>query len=107
MKISEFEDKLATVPEVAVKLILNECKRRGMDDLDVPSEGASDASPDSDKPAFRQGAAEAEGLDSGAPATAPDWLNEETNKGMPVAAKVLMLIIALGAILGLAWKFTR
>ena len=144
MKISEFEDKLSTVPdaklrqmlsasrasgpEVAVKLILNECKRRGMDDLDAPAEdafsraagsetmaypqeaagyGGSDAPSDSQKQGTGEVAAEAEGLDSGAPATAPEWLNEETHSGMPVAVKVLMVVLALGAILGLAWKFTR
>ena len=128
MKISEFEDKLSSVPdaklrqmlsasresgpEVAVKLILNECKRRGMDDLDAPAEGAlnyagADAPSDSQKQGTREDAAEADGLDSGAPATAPEWLNEETHSGMPVAVKVLMVILALGAILGLAWKFTR
>lgn len=150
MKISEFEDKLSTVPdaklrqmlsasrangpEVAVKLILNECRRRGMDDLDAPAasaapaEGAflrasgsetmaypqeaagyagADAPPDSPKPDSREGAAEGEALDPGAPATAPEWLNEETQSGMPMALKAFIVLIALGAILGLAWKFTR
>lgn len=144
MKISEFEDKLSTVPdaklrqmlsasrasgpEVAVKLILNECKRRGMDDLDAPAESAfnrasgsetmaypqeaagyagADAPPDSHKPGSLEGPAEGDGLDSGAPATAPEWLNEETHSGMPVAVKVFLVVIALGAIVGLAWKFTR
>ena len=144
MKISEFEDKLSTVPdgklrqmlsasrasgpEVAVKLILNECRRRGMDALDAPAAGVfvrapgsetmaypqeaagyagADAPPDLHKQGSREGAAEDEGLDSGAPATAPEWLNEETHSGMPVAVKVLLVIIALGVILGLAWKFTR
>ena len=144
MKISEFEDKLSTVPdaklrqmlsasrasgpEVAVKLILNECKRRGMDGLDASAEGAFDRAPgsetaaypqeaagyagadapaDSRQPVSREGADEGEELDPGAPATAPKWLNEETRSGMPVAVKVLLVIIALGAILGLAWKFTR
>lgn len=146
MKISEFEDKLSTVPdarlrqmlsasrasgpEVAVKLILNECKRRGMDGLDSPAEGAfdrapgsetmayaqesagyagADAPPDSHNQVFHEGASAAEGvdLDSGAPATAPDWLNEETRSGMPVAVKALLVILALGAILVLAWKFSH
>jgi hypothetical protein len=146
MKISEFEDKLSTVPdaklrqmlsasrasgpEVAVKLILNECKRRGMDGLDAPAEGAfdrapgsettaypqeaagyagADAPPDSHKHGSREGALAAEGedLDSGAPATAPDWLNEETRSGMPVAVKALLVVVVLAAILGLAWKFTH
>lgn len=144
MKISEFEDKLSTVPdaklrqmlsasrasgpEVAVKLILNECKRRGMDGLDAPAEGAFDRAPgsettaypqesagyagadapaDSRKPVSREGAAEGDDLDAGAPATAPEWLNEETRSGMPVAVKALLVIVVLGALLGLAWKFSH
>jgi hypothetical protein len=144
MKISEFEDRLSTVPdaklrqmlsasrasgpEVAVKLILNECRRRGLDGLGAPAEGAFERAPGSETMAYPQEAAgyagadapadshktgsprdeaEVDGLDSGAPATAPEWLNEETRSGMPVAVKALLVIIALGAVLGLAWKFSH
>ncbi|MDB5105453.1 MAG: hypothetical protein JWP91_3142 [Fibrobacteres bacterium] len=147
MKLDEFEKRLSTVsdaklmqmlsssratgPEVAVKLILNEGKRRGMDGLDAPAEGAFDRAPGSettaypqemagyagaDAPAAAEGQAasgaegapgEGEAPASDAPATAPDWLNEETKGGMPMAVKILLLLIVVGAILGLAWKFTR
>jgi hypothetical protein len=149
MKISEFEAKLATVsdaklmqmlsasraggPDVAVKLILNEGRRRGMNDLEAPGENAfafafdpahgsataaypqemagyagADAPPPA--PESPSGPAMASGdfaLDPGAPATAPEWLSEETKPGLPVAVKLLMVIVVLGAILGIAWKFSR
>jgi hypothetical protein len=145
MKISEFEDKLSTVPdaklrqmlsasrasgpEVAVKLILNECKRRGMDGLDAPAEGAFDRAPGSETTAYPQEAAgyagadappdslkeagregdslDGEGVDTGAPATAPDWLNEESKSGLPGAVKVLLVLVIIGGIAGAAWMFTR
>ncbi|MEO6098478.1 MAG: hypothetical protein ABIW76_23525 [Fibrobacteria bacterium] len=144
MKISEFEAKLATVsdaklmqmlsasraggPDVAVQLIVNEGKRRGMTDLETSPETGFDRAPgsgtaayshamagyaDADAPAAPQASAEpfaAPGdiaLDPGAPATAPEWLSEETKPGMPVAVKVLMVIVVLGAVLGVAWKFSH
>jgi hypothetical protein len=147
MKISEFEEKLATVsdaklmqmlsasraggPDVAVKLILNEGKRRGMNDLEAsgenafafdhahgsataayPQEMAGYAGADAPPPAPEALGGPAMGsgdfaLDPGAPATAPEWLSEETKPGLPVAVKVLMVLVVLGAILGIAWKFSR
>ena len=146
MKLNEFEERLATVsdakllqmlsasrvtgPEVAVKLILNEGKRRGIEGLDAPAESAFDRAPGSETSAYRQEMAGYAGADapaksqgegvsaqdavsaegdsaSDAPATAPDWLNEETKSGLPMAVKILLLLIAVGAILGLAWKFTH
>lgn len=154
MKISEFEDKLSTVPdaklrqmlsasrasgpEVAVKLILNECKRRGMDGLDAPAEGAFDRAPGSETAAYPHEAAgyagadappdsppgftpglhkdaghegvppvDGDGVDTGAPATAPDWLNEETKSGLPVVVKALLVVVVLAVVLGLAWKFSH
>ncbi|MEO7424064.1 MAG: hypothetical protein ABI036_02690 [Fibrobacteria bacterium] len=41
------------------------------------------------------------------PATAPDWLNEETRSGMSPMVKLLLVLIALGVVLGLVWKFSR
>jgi hypothetical protein len=141
MKLNEFEEKLGTVsdaklrqmltasratgPDVAVKLILAECNRRGMDGLD--GEAAPGAYSDeprvrgSETVAYPQeqagyaGAdappAAAEAADGGdasdAPAIAPDWLNEETKSGLPIVAKVLIVFVVLGAVLGLAWKFTH
>jgi hypothetical protein len=145
MKISEFEEKLATVsdaklmqmlsasrasgPDVAIQLILNEGKRRGMDGLEAPGENAFDRAPGSETTAYPHEMAGYAGADappaldangepavasggdvvpdSGAPASAPEWLSEETKSGMPVVVKVLMLVVVLGAILGLAWKFTH
>ncbi|HKP95366.1 MAG TPA: hypothetical protein VJ385_06380 [Fibrobacteria bacterium] len=141
MKLNEFEEKLATVsdaklrqmlassrangPEVAVKLILAEGRRRGMDGLEPASPaaaGLSDAprAPGAETAAYPQehagyaGAdappvppAEAAGDASEAPATAPNWLNEETKSGMPVIAKVLILLVGLGAILAVAWKYAH
>jgi hypothetical protein len=154
MKINEFEEKLGTVsdtklrqmlsasrangPDVAVQLILNEGKRRGLDGLDAPSENALERAPGSETSAYPQesagyagadappepvaeaagtkaapGDAAAEGDpavfgdDAAAPATSPDWLNEETRSGLPVPVKVLLLVAIVGAILGLAWKFTH
>jgi hypothetical protein len=143
MKLNEFEERLATVsdaklrqmltasratgPDVAVKLILAECKRRGMDGSDentafsdeprvhgsettaYPQEHAGYAGADAPPMRGTPGAAgpEQDAAASEAPATAPDWLNEERNSGMPIVAKVLILLVILGAILGLAWKFSH
>ncbi|MDB5050154.1 MAG: hypothetical protein JWO30_3225 [Fibrobacteres bacterium] len=140
MKLNEFEEKLGTVsdaklrqmltagrttgPDVAVKLILAECNRRGMDGLDgeavpgaysdeprvlgsetvaYPQEQAGYAG--ADAPPAAPDSAEAEAAE--APATAPDWLNEETKSGLPVVAKILIVLVVLGAVLGLAWKFSH
>jgi hypothetical protein len=43
----------------------------------------------------------------GPPATAPDWLNEESRTGMPPMVKFLLVLIVLGGVLGLVWKFSR
>lgn len=159
MKLNEFEEKLATVPdaklrqmltaarasgpEVAVNLLLSECNRRGMEDLDAEASGplsgesrpgaetlayaqenagyaGSDAPPsppsDSETGSAGEGSAgeapNGEGIageapDGEAPAVAPDWLNEETKSGLPMAVKILLVLIVLGAILVLALKFSR
>jgi hypothetical protein len=145
MKVSEFEAKLGTVsddklrqmlsasratgPDVAVKLILAEGKRRGMGDLETsdlmaemraagsataafPQEqagyGGTDAPPD---PAAPISAREPAVGESAAPEAAspapPDWLNEETKPGLPAAVKALILAAAVGGILALAWKFSH
>jgi hypothetical protein len=41
------------------------------------------------------------------PATAPDWLNEETRSGMSPMVKFLLVLMAFGVVLGLVWKFSR
>ena len=162
MKLNEFEQKLGTVsdaklrqmlgasrstgPDVAVKLILSECNRRGMDDLDAPAglsdpgapetrapgsetagfprEHAGYAGADAPKPLHRDAAPqlppaimaetgdpvsleEADPMGSEAPATAPDWLNEESKSGLPVMVKVLLVLVILGGILGLASAVRR
>jgi hypothetical protein len=164
MKISEFEEKLATVsdaklmqmfsasrasgPDVAVKLILNEAKRRGMHHLEASDDNAFAGAPGSETSAYSHASAgyadadapppasaqpfrplagtpseafsepgsqplsqpDAAGdlaLDPGAPATAPEWLSEETKPGLPIAVKVLMVLVVLGAALGVAWKFSH
>ena len=143
MKLNEFEERLATVsdaklrqmltasrasgPEVAVKLIVSECKRRGLDASDANTAPLSDEprNPGADTIAYPHEHAGYGGADapprpvdgpldesglaaaSEAPATAPDWLNEERNSGMPIVAKVLILLVVLGAILAAAWKFTH
>ncbi|GEM_PF-4077825 len=148
MKISEFEEKLSTVsdaklrqmlsasrvsgPDVAVKLILTEGKRRGMDDLEVaaphstaaanaferapgsettayPQEHAGYAGADAPKEHEASPPSDSAGpaLDENAPATAPDWLSEETKSGVPVPVKVGLVVVIIGAILGLAWKFSH
>lgn len=128
MKVSEFEAKLGTVsddrlrqmlsasrangPEVAVKLILEEARKRGMGDLeDSAAASATSAYPraeaglgDADAPAPSLEAAPAEGEAKPVP---PEWLSEETKSGMPIAVKILLLLLAVGAILGLAWKFSH
>lgn len=142
MKVSEFEEKLATVPdaklrqmlsasrasgpEVAVKLILAEGKRRGMDDLEssalmaelhaagsataaYPPEqsgyGGSDAPPVATPDGGEAPARDPALSDPTAPP--PDWLNEETKSGMPVAVKALVLAALVGGILFAAWKFSH
>lgn len=144
MKVTEFEEKLATVsdsklrqmlsagrangPEIAVKLILAEGKRRGMDDLEAlgmlaelraagsatsayshehSGFGGSDA-----PPAFGAGPFAGEDANNAQPgsevsSTPPDWLNEETKSGMPVAVKVVLVVVVVGLILGVAWKFSH
>lgn len=142
MKLSEFEAKLATVsdaklrqmlimsrregPEIAVQMVLAECRRRGMDDLEaadaMPSrkeglpavgfgssayahEQAGSLGTDASEVQAFSGSAD-ESMDA-PPATAPDWLNEETKSGMPGAMKVLLVVIILGGLAGAAWMFSR
>ncbi len=146
MKLNEFEEKLATVsdaklrqmlttsratgPDVAVNLILSECKRRGMDGLDAQASPSEARVPGSETTAYPQEHAGHAGADAppradihppamephpladsledaGAPATAPDWLNEESKTGVPVIVKVLLVLVVLGGMLGLAWKFSH
>jgi hypothetical protein len=125
MKLSEFEAKLGTVsddrlrqmlatsrargPEVAVRIILAEGQRRGLDDFDAeshPSAMATSAYPKEGAGAFGSDAPESP-VDASAPALAPEWLTEETKSGMPMALKALLFIAVVGCILALAWKFTR
>jgi hypothetical protein len=137
MKLEEFEAKLATVsdaklrqmlaasrasgPEVAVTLILAEAKRRGMEGLEAeeakaqPGGAPEHAGYESAEAAASAAGAEAAGAEAapeeagaeGASQTPPEWLSEETKSGMPVAVKILIVLILLGAILALAWKFTH
>lgn len=136
MKVSEFEAKLGTVsdaklrqmlstsrergPEVAVKLILAEYRKRGMEETDDESSGSAQVRSDSmatsaypkevagafgaDAPAHP--AADAP-VDASMPALSPEWLSEETKSGMPMALKALLLIAIVGCILAVAWKYTR
>lgn len=115
----------ANGPEVAVTLILAECNRRGMDGLEnadgsgapggslasatvaYPHEHAGHAGADAPAHGTSADGTPSEGEASDAPATAPDWLNEETKTGLPMAVKILILLIGISAVLGLAWKFTR
>lgn len=138
MKVNEFEEKLATVsdaklrqmlsasrasgPEVAVKLILAEGKRRGMEDLEESAMLAELRAAGSATSAYPQEHSGYGGADAppapvttleepappadGSP-TPPEWLSEETKSGMPVAIKALLVVAAVGLILGLAWKFSH
>ena len=149
MKVSEFEAKLGTVsdaklrqlfsasrdqgPEVAVRLILAEARRRGLKGMEgleavpdrdevrteaaagaamatmaYPREGAgafgSDAPADAAGPALSE---EAAPTDASVPALAPEWLTEETKSGMPLALKAILLLAAIGGVLAVAWKLIR
>lgn len=142
MKVTEFEEKLATVsdaklrqmlsasrasgPDVAVKLILAEGKRRGMEDLEgsalmaelraagsatsaYPHEqsgyGGSDAPPVA---TLERGEGHAHDAAVSDPsASPPEWLSEETKSGMPVAVKAVLLAAMVGGILFAAWKFSH
>lgn len=132
MKVSEFEAKLADVgdnklrqmlmasrrdgPEIAVALLLAECRRRGMDGLDErESAPSAEAGPES-FPAVASGhgfARESPLPDSGdeimdaPPATAPEWLNEESKTGLSAPVKVLLFLAVIGGLAGAAWMFTR
>lgn len=126
MKVSEFEAKLATVadarlrqmlmvsrrdgPEIAVQMVLAECRRRGMDGLE--SEDSADAlerngSQDAMAPDAQGATGPADESMDAPPATAPDWLNEETKNGMPAAVKMLLVVLVLGGLAGAAWMFSR
>lgn len=132
MKVSEFEAKLADLgdnklrqmlaasrrdgPEIAVTLLLAECRRRGMDGLDglesAPEPVAAMESSEAVH-ASREFSPEASPQDPGdeimdaPPATAPEWLNEESKTGLSGFAKAALVLIALGGIAGAAWMFTR
>jgi hypothetical protein len=110
MKLSEFEDKLTTVsddklrlmladtrkrgPEVALNLILAEAGRRGMNleegstpPLGAMSSAENDITLDEDMPAMAGSASK------GA------WLQEEASSGLPVFIKILITVVILGGIL--------
>ena len=145
MKVSEFEAKLGTVsdaklrqmlsasrangPEVAVKMILAEGKKRGMDDLEESALLAELKAAGSATSAYAHEHAGYAGADApaalsastalaqdpgtgeppvgdGSP-TPPDWLSEETKSGMPVAVKAGLFAAVIGGILFLAWKFSH
>jgi hypothetical protein len=133
MKVSDFEDKLKTVsdtklvqmlassrrdgPEVAVKLILAEGGRRGLAGMGdepekdavppaplAPPEVSAEESGSGDAAAMDQPAGEGDGSEP-VPAKAA-WLTEENDKsGMPTLVKVLLYVVALGAIAFSALKF--
>ncbi len=144
MKLNEFEAKLANVsdaklrqmlsasrangPDVAVKLILAEGQKRGMDDLEESAllaemraagsatsayahehagYGGSDAPASPSAVAEGEPAPGGEGRSGDAQQAPPEWLNEETKSGIPVAVKVLLLVAVVGGILFLAWKFSH
>jgi hypothetical protein len=152
MKVNEFETKLATVsdakllqmlgasrstgPEVAVDLILSECKRRGLEEpSDKPAASpfaSSPSSPSEFSPSAsatnayahdKAGYADAEALvaesagegvsveaapaEAGVPPIAPDWLTEESKSRLPVFVKVLIVLVGLVGALGLAWKISH
>jgi len=131
MKVSEFEAKLGTVsdaklrqmlstsrergPEVAVKLILAEYRKRGMEEMEESSASAQVRSDSMATSAYPKEVAGAFGSDAPAeapsdasmPALSPEWLSEETKSGMPMALKAILLIAVVGCILAVAWKFTR
>ena len=137
MKISEFEAKLGTVsderlfqmlaagreqgPEVAVRLILAEFRKRGLSDPEAASahadrsEGmATSAYPKevagafgSDAPAPSPVEPQTAQPDSPAPALAPEWLSEETKSGLPTAVKALLILLVIGGLLAAAWKFSH
>jgi len=115
MKLSEFEEKLATVsdgklrrmladsrkngPEVAVTLILAEASRRGVileDEAEPPlPEYVKDGAAPHPAGTSPSGESLPAG-DSEAPATQGAWLAEEQDAGMPVFVKILMAVILLG-----------
>ncbi len=107
MKLSEFQEKLTTVsdsklrlmladsqrkgPEVAVKLILAEAERRGVDLNAVPMP-ADPAAPAEAAPEFPAGMPDASPAGKGA------WLAEEADQGMPMIVKLLITAVVLGGI---------
>lgn len=119
MKLSEFQEKLTTVsetklramladsrrkgPDVAVKLILAEAERRGVD-LNAAGSGepapAGSAGTGVDEASGEQspeGGASGEGVPVGAGKGA--WLAEEANQGLPMIIKILITVAVLGGIL--------
>lgn len=133
MKLSEFQEKLTTVsdsklrlmladsqrkgPEVAVKLILAEAERRGVDLNAVPMPAApSEAAlgPEAGISAESAGSADGvaedgegmpaseahgAGIPDASPAGKGAWLAEEANQGMPMIVKLLITAVILGGIL--------
>lgn len=126
MKLSEFEEKLATVsdgklrrmlaecrkngPEVAVRLILAEASRRGVlleeetepplpDYVNRTSDGAvSSAGGTSPAAAGPETPFAAAVGDPEAPAVQGAWLAEEQDAGMPAFVKVLLALVVLGGV---------
>ena len=109
-------------PEIAVDLILAEARKRGLDDLESGSAPAADPSAamatsaypkevagafDADAPAPLQAASAQSGPESPVPAMAREWLSEETKPGLPVAVKAILLVLAIGGVVALAWKFSH
>jgi hypothetical protein len=135
MKVSEFEARLGTVsddklrqmlsasrangPEVAVQLILAEGRKRGMADLEGPESGAEATSATSAYPRAQAGLDGADAppapteeasepmAEGEAKPVPPEWLSEETKSGMPMTVKILLLLLVVGVILALAWKFSH
>lgn len=140
MKVSEFEEKLTTVsdakliqmlsagrrdgPDIAVKLILSEGHRRGLEGLDAenpPEEtgkgtkaypkhehqgAASEYSTAGDSHASEATGSEGAPTDGEAPAGSANWLSEETSASkVPAAIKVVLYIAALGGLVFGALKF--
>lgn len=111
MKLSEFEDKLSTVsddklllmledtrkrgPEVAFKLILAEAKRRGMEVEDGPVGTSTQTPAGSEGGISPEGEAAPGGTE---PAMGSAWLHEEANQGLPMIIKILIGIVVLGGI---------
>ncbi len=130
MKLTEFEEKLTTVsdqklrlmlgdcrkkgPEVAVNLILAEGRRRGMD-LDAETAEAVGAAvgaggmPAAESMGSQHAVEDApafaeESLGTGA-APKGAWLAEEANQGLPTIIKILIAAVLLGGVIAFLFVF--